>query len=404
MKRYLVPNLVRRNSAVAYTLNALRKSFSLLALPVFGLALAGNAQAANTATLVNKNVTDLTASGTATYSVSITPTAAQLYDIQFTSANSYSTSFFTDNGTALVYGTLNDIDANQPIYVTDNSATASSITLSTASNETTGSNASDLLYVASGNYMTIQSGAGVLTLKLAASGNIDTAGILNLAGPVSIGTGLTTTFTGAGTTSITGNIANTTGAITVNSTSGSLYLSGSNAYTGATTITSGNLIANSSTAFATGGVGTSAISVASGGALDYAATSNAQLTTAAATTLSLASGSTFGGSIGSTTTNAEVVVGGAASATGTVKVNIYGISGDTPATGTYTLLAGNGSSTLGSATYSTGLVYNASNFTVATPTVTGGAHGCCYCANGADHGILGGWLDGRHHGVECVQR
>ena len=101
-------------------------------------------------------------------------------------------------------------------------------------------------------------------------------------------------------------------------------------------------------------------------------------------------GTTIGGSIGSTATGAEIAATGTATTTtGAVSVNIFGISGVTPLSGTntYTLVAGTGASTLSNASYSLGTVYNASNFTVgalsssttalnvsitsATPTSTG---------------------------------
>jgi len=80
-----------------------------------------------------------------------------------------------------------------------------------------------------------------LTVATAASGNFDDAGTLNLSGSLSIGAGTTLTFTGNGATTISANIANTTGAVTINDGTGSVTFSGTDAYTGATTIMSGTL-------------------------------------------------------------------------------------------------------------------------------------------------------------------
>jgi autotransporter-associated beta strand protein len=84
--------------------------------------------------------------------------------------------------------------------------------------------------------LTIQSGTGTTTLNITQSGNIDDAGTLTLAGPISITAGKTATFTGAGTTTVSGNIANTTGAITIGGTK--VIFTGTNSYSGLTTINS----------------------------------------------------------------------------------------------------------------------------------------------------------------------
>jgi len=139
---------------------------------------------------------------------------------------------------------------------------------------------------------------------------------------------------------------------------------GTNTYTGATAVNTGTLIAKSASSLGTGAGG---VTVASGTALIYNASTDAQL--AIAGTLGITgTGTTIGGSIGSTTTSAEInVTGNATTNAAAVAVNIYGINGVSPVAGTntYTLVHGGGAgSTLNNATYSLGKVYNNTNFTV----------------------------------------
>lgn len=104
-------------------------------------SFAGSADATNTGDVFKTTATDLSV-GT-NYTVTITPTAATTTDVQF--SGSYNSTTLTINGTALSFGTLNDLDTPQSLIVSNANATAGSITLNTAANSTTGSNASDLL-------------------------------------------------------------------------------------------------------------------------------------------------------------------------------------------------------------------------------------------------------------------
>ena len=144
---------------------------------------------------------------------------------------------------------------------------------------------------------------------------------------------------------------------------GTALLSGSNSYGGGTTVSGGTLIANNTSA-----LGSGTVTLSGTGVLSYEAPSDAQL--ALSSTMSIATGTTIGGSIGSSGTSSEINAAGVVTATGAVKVNVYGESGTTPGTNTYTLLHGAATSTLSTPTYTLGTVYNNSNFTVALGTST----------------------------------
>ncbi len=152
---------------------------------------------------------------------------------------------FDIKGAALIYGTLDD-SSTQSIVIS-NSTGSGSISLSAAGpNVSPGVGAAnDHLFVAASGNLTIQSGASTLTVITTNSGNIDDAGTLNIAAPLSISTGVTMTFTGAGATTITGGIAATSGALAF-SDAGTVTLGGVNAETGGTTLTSGTLTLNGS--------------------------------------------------------------------------------------------------------------------------------------------------------------
>jgi len=149
----------------------------------------------------------------------------------------------------------------------------------------------------------------------------------------------------------------------IKSGAGTLALTGANSYTGPTTISAGALVAANATALGTGNV-----TVAAHAGLDYFASADTKLTIGGG--LAIASGNAtaptvIGGSLGGSTTSAQINVTGAATATsGNILVNIYPIPGITPITGTYTLLVGNATSTLNNATYKLGTIYNDTNFTV----------------------------------------
>ena len=215
---------------------------AVVALVILSFALGcTEAKAADTGDALGNTVTDLSIG--ANYLLSILPLSATTTDLQLSGSYTGGTTL-TINGAALNFGTLNDLVATQLLTISNTSTTAGSLTLNTAANSTAGANASDLLYVAAGGNLKIQSGAGTLTLNILTSGNIDNAGILNISAPVSIAALTTTTFTGTGATTISGSIGALLGSVAINDAGGSVTLSGNNAYIGNTTITSGTLVAS----------------------------------------------------------------------------------------------------------------------------------------------------------------
>jgi fibronectin-binding autotransporter adhesin len=146
---------------------------------------------------------------------------------------------------------------------------------------------------------------------------------------------------------------------------GTLVLTGANTYDGATTVSAGTLVARNASAF--GDAPTNNVSVAANAGLIYVAAADSPL--AIGGTLSITGGTStrIGGSIGSTTTSARIEVAGNATTTASaIKVDIYGSGSSTSASdsGNYTLIHGGGSNTLNNATYTLGMVYNNTNFTV----------------------------------------
>ncbi len=215
--------------------------FALLVLSLL-LGLSLNAGAADTAVIFSTTATstsgDLDLSVGSNYSPSITPTSATATDLKF--VGPYSTTTFTINGATLDYGTLNDLDATDVLTLTNTSATAGTIELSSVANSVAPSS-KDLLYVASGASLTIASGTGTTTLEAMNSGNIDNAGTLTISGPI---TGLHSTtamtFTGSGTTVLSGGA----GGVTLVIDAGTVATEGSStsqAITGSVTVNGGTL-------------------------------------------------------------------------------------------------------------------------------------------------------------------
>lgn len=211
-----------------------------IAAAVAGAIFVGSpvhAAGTNTADPVLNGQTDLSNSN----SYSTPPTTTS--DVTFSGSYAGNTTFNT-NGTALNYGTLDDLDTSDALTITNNNSTAGSITLNTASNSVS-PNPSDLLYIASGANLTLSntSGQGALTLNFATSGNIDNNGTLTLGTTVAVGAN-TVSFIGSGATTVSGVITGT-GTINFNPTgSGAITLTGQNSFTGAAVVNAGTLYLN----------------------------------------------------------------------------------------------------------------------------------------------------------------
>ncbi len=241
---------------------------------------AARAQAqSDTAAIFSTSASDLTMGSN--YLPNITVGSATTYDVEFINGTYPGSPFTVNNGAMLNFGTLDDFDATQALsIVTNDGSTTSSITLNSTSNALSPVGG-DLLYVAAGGNLSIGTGsAGTLTLNLAATGNIDNAGTLSLAGPISITAGKTITFTGNGATTVGGAIGATTGTVAISDGFGSVTLSGNNSgYQGNVQLSAGTLNIGSPTALGTG-TGTADNSVIiSGGTIAVAGNSDITMTT-----------------------------------------------------------------------------------------------------------------------------
>lgn len=214
-----------------------RRIQAAVAAAVSAVVLAGSpvdAAGTNTPDQVISGQTDLSNSN----SYSTPPTTTS--DVEFSGTYTGNTTFNT-NGTALGYGTLNDLDTTDALIITNNNSTAASISLNTASNSLA-PNAADLLYVASGGNLSINNttGQGALTLSDLISGNVDNAGTLVIGTAINLNAN-TLTFTGAGTTTLNGVISGTGGLIF--NTTGSVTVKAVNTLTGAVVVNSGTVYA-----------------------------------------------------------------------------------------------------------------------------------------------------------------
>ena len=178
--------------------------------------------------------------------------------------------------------------------------------------------------------------------------------------------------TGTGTETISGIIAGT-GSVTVNGTGGTLILTGTNTYTGTTTVTAGRLVVSPVQ------TGTGAFSVASGATLDVTAVGSSQL---APTTLTMASTATTLEFLNLTNTVTAPLKPGTLTLNGTVTVNINSTvtPGNTYPLVTWTTIGGAGGFVLGNCPFAATLSTNGStlqlNVAVATAnTWTGGNNG-----------------------------
>jgi fibronectin-binding autotransporter adhesin len=172
---------------------------------------------------------------------------------------------------------------------------------------------------------------------------------------------------------------------------GTAVLSGTNTYTGGTTVTAGTLIGTNASALGTN----SALTVGNNANFTYAplAVGTLNLGTGVVT---LASGSTLGTALGGGTTASEILsTGTAASVSGnTIAVNVYGIPGSAVSTGTYTLLAVGGSSNLAAGTFNLGKIYDAFNFTVTPGSLLASASSLTLGVTGQTTPIAEFWKGG----------
>ena len=199
------------------------------------------------------------------------------------------------------------------------------------------------------------------TRTLAANG----AGkVLTLGGVIADGTTATSlTHAGTGTLVLSGN--NTYSGATAVTGAGTLILGGANSYGGGTILSAtSTLIARNA-----GALGSGNVSVGTQTALDYQAGTDTALSIGGALAITGGTSTVLGGSIGSSATSAQINVTGLASATGAVKVNVYGNS-FSGGSGSYTLLHGASGSALDGATYALNLVYNNTTFSVGAPTAS----------------------------------
>jgi len=171
----------------------------------------------------------------------------------------------------------------------------------------------------------------------------------------------------ANTLAVGGVISGGTFALTKAGT-GALLLSGANIYGGSTAVNVGTLNVTNASGLGTGVDRNLTVSARAG--LNYMASADAPLDISGGLAFTGGTGSSVGGSIGSTTTSAQISVGGNAIATASTAVNIFGISGVNAISGNYTLIGATGGGSLNAATYTLGKVFNASSFTVGTLSAT----------------------------------
>lgn len=160
-------------------------------------------------------------------------------------------------------------------------------------------------------------------------------------------------------------------ALVVDKASGSVgtgvqVLSGTNSFTGATTVTGGSLRIVGANAL----TGSMAVSVGTGATFHYQALADVPLVLPGTLSLTGGTNTLVGTAIGAGATSATIAAAGVASATGLTKLDVVLLPGASPAPGSYTLLSGGAGSSLNGGTYSRGLVWNATNVTVGTPTAT----------------------------------
>lgn len=269
--------------------------------------------------------------------------------------------------------------AQGEIFFDSGSFAANSISMAAKINAGTGT-ATALLQIGGGSFVV---GTGGFTLA-SQSGTAGTAvGTLTITGGKVIssssildgGGAATTTLTlNGGTLDLQGNtIGNATnlidnlsfqsgvlrnvaeingGAGLVKTSAGTLLLSGTNTFTGGVSVNAGTLRVTEATALSV----YNSVSVASGAAFHFA---DGYGGTLGIDSLTLASGSSIGAEVG----GGGIVVNSAASATGTINVDVFGIAGYSYTSGVYDLVTAAGGG-LDAASYAIGSFYNITNFTV----------------------------------------
>ncbi|HEX4086673.1 MAG TPA: autotransporter-associated beta strand repeat-containing protein [Chthoniobacteraceae bacterium] len=188
---------------------------------------------ANTQEYVVLGSTDLTSANS--YAPVAAPAPGE--DIIFLNGVNYSPTAFTINAASIAIGTLDDTVGNEALTISNTTSTTSTLTLDGGVNGAAGASPGDLLYVASGGGLTINSGTATpLNMVLGASGSFDVAGAAtinsNISGSYDVvesgGGALTlggsnsfnSMTVSAGTLELTNDNAAGTGTITLGNASG----------------------------------------------------------------------------------------------------------------------------------------------------------------------------------------
>lgn len=210
-----------------------------------------------------------------------------------------------------------------------------------------------------GNVIINTNGTGVGRLNL--GGFSDTINGLSGNGTVDGVSGTPTLTIGGNnaTATFSGPIVNAAGSLALAKTgTGTQTLSGASTFSGGTTVSNGTLIATGSSSLGTN----SGVTVANGANLAYQPTVAGPLNLGTGV-INLASGSRVRTALGGTLGQSAITSTGAAvTVAGPVTLDVFVIPGAAPATGTHNLITA--ASGLNNATYSIGVVYNASNYTL----------------------------------------
>jgi len=158
-------------------------------------------------------------------------------------------------------------------------------------------------------------------------------------------------------------LGGTTGV--VKTSSGVVTLSGANVFSGGTQVNAGMLIGTSTAALGSN----SSLSVASGATFAYRPTAAGSLNLGTGA-ITLVGGSTIGTAVGGALSQSVIQSSSAATASGSINVDLFIISGGSVTSGTHNLITASGGLTSGGASYTLGTLYNATNFTVSSLSAT----------------------------------